>query len=440
LFGEDKMTAPEVGLDPEVVAVVRAQLRTVSVEVVAAVVAQVPSYSRAFSGPMGSTIETMVELALGGFVDLAAGEGGGDPGSPGDPVHQGAYDLGRGEARSGRSMDALLAAYRVGARVAWRGLSDAAVTAGLSADRVVTFAELVFAYIDELSAVSVAGHSDELETTGRVRQRLLERLARLLLSEAPGDAVLVAADRAEWAPPETLTAVLLPPAAVRTVLAALGPAGSRTLSVTDDAPDGEEVVTLLVPDAGRSVLRRVLADVDAVLGPARPWLRAAQSHARAVRARALAGGATGGGPVDTDEHLVDLVLDADPDARVDLRTRALAPLADVRPASRVKLEETLRAWLLCQGRRDDVAGRLFVHPQTVRYRMGQLRELPEAPRERLLETLRAWLDRPGQVQAVAAALGVHPQTVRYRMGRLRELYGDRLTDPAAVRELLVALA
>jgi DNA-binding PucR family transcriptional regulator len=36
-------------------------------------------------------------------------------------------------------------------------------------------------------------------------------------------------------------------------------------------------------------------------------------------------------------------------------------------------------------------------------------------------------------------LFVHPQTVRYRMGRLRELYGDRLTDPDTVRELLVAL-
>jgi DNA-binding PucR family transcriptional regulator len=35
----------------------------------------------------------------------------------------------------------------------------------------------------------------------------------------------------------------------------------------------------------------------------------------------------------------------------------------------------LRAWLLHQGRRDAVAAALFVHPQTVRYRMSQLREL-----------------------------------------------------------------
>ncbi len=70
-------------------------------------------------------------------------------------------------------MDALLAAYRVGARVAWRELSSTAVEAGLPAETMAKFAELVFAYIDELSAASVAGHADELATTGRVRQRYL---------------------------------------------------------------------------------------------------------------------------------------------------------------------------------------------------------------------------------------------------------------------------
>jgi DNA-binding PucR family transcriptional regulator len=70
-----------------------------------------------------------------------------------------------------------------------------------------------------------------------------------------------------------------------------------------------------------------------------------------------------------------LVLNADADALADLRARVLAPLESVRPAVRDKLVDTLRAWLLHHGRRDDVAAALFVHPQTVRYRMGQLREL-----------------------------------------------------------------
>lgn len=35
---------------------------------------------------------------------------------------------------------------------------------------------------------------------------------------------------------------------------------------------------------------------------------------------------------------------------------------------------------------------------------------------------------------------MHAQTVRYGMTQLRELYGDRLRDPAAVLELVIALA
>ena len=34
---------------------------------------------------------------------------------------------------------------------------------------------------------------------------------------------------------------------------------------------------------------------------------------------------------------------------------------------------------------------------------------------------------------------MHPQTVRYRMSQLRELYGDRLEDPDTVLELTIAL-
>ena len=34
---------------------------------------------------------------------------------------------------------------------------------------------------------------------------------------------------------------------------------------------------------------------------------------------------------------------------------------------------------------------------------------------------------------------MHPQTVRYRMGQLRELYGGRLDDPDTVLALTIAL-
>jgi DNA-binding PucR family transcriptional regulator len=88
------------------------------------------------------------------------------------------------------------------------------------------------------------------------------------------------------------------------------------------------------------------------------------------------------------------VLTADPHALADLRAAVLAPLAGLRPAAVEKLTETLRSWLLHHGRREEIASELFVHPQTVRYRVSQL----------------------------------------------REAYGDRLDDPRFVLEATIALA
>ena len=120
---------PDVRLEPIVLAALRDELGTVSDEVVAVVVAEVPSYRDAFAGPMGRTIRDAVALALDGFLELGARGGGSDAGTPLGSVVEGAYRLGRGEARAGRSMEALLAAYRTGARRAWRLLSDRAVAA-----------------------------------------------------------------------------------------------------------------------------------------------------------------------------------------------------------------------------------------------------------------------------------------------------------------------
>jgi len=376
-------------LSPTVARAIRRELPQVAEATVATIVAEVPAYAEAYADGMSATIENAVQLALGGFLELATTRGAAAADTPIQPALDASYRLGRGEARGGRSMDALLAAFRVGARVAFRGLADRAVAAGLSAAQLARFAELVFAYIDALTAASVAGHSDERQASGRVRSRLLEKLGLRLLAAAPQDELVAAAERADWAPPRTLTAVLLPAARVRGALALLD---ARTLQPGDD-----DVSVLLVPDAegpARPALLRALEGKEAVVGPPRPWWDAAASHRRAVRVLELDPDAPGAAPVDTQQRLCELVLRADEDALADLRAAALAPLADLSEGAREKLTETLRAWLLHHGRREAVAAELFVHPQTVRYRMGQL----------------------------------------------RELYGDRLEDPRAVLELTLALA
>ena len=351
-------------LNPELIERLRARLPEVSGHTIEAVMAEVPSYTDEFGGPMGDNIANAVQMALGGFLRLV-GRRQLDPRTPLSPAIDGAYALGRGEARSGRSADALLAAYRVGARVAWRELSATAVESGATADELATFAEMVFAYIDELSAASVAGHTDEVETSGRVRQQLLDALGEAIVRGDPADALAAAADRADWEPPRTLTAVLLPDAQVRPVL---GLVDRRTLHVSDPAlPEGQAL--LLVAGGSRRQLLRGLADRTAVAGPARPWHLARSSYLRARRALDLPVPIT-----DTEAHLASLVVAADPEALADLRTRVLAPLAELTPAAQEKLTDTLRAWLLHQGRREAVAEALFVHPQTVRYRIGQLRD------------------------------------------------------------------
>jgi hypothetical protein len=390
------MTPEQLSIPDTVAAAMRTELPAVAEQTVAAIVVEVPSYADAFGGEMGRTIQNAVQLALGGFLELATAGGGADASTPIQPALDGAYALGRGEARSGRSMDALLGAYRVGARVSWRHLAASAVAAGLTADQLARFAELVFAYIDQLSAASVAGHADELATSGRVRERHLERLAHRLLTGAAPQELTAAAEQADWTPPRTLTAVLLPEARARGALMLLDP---RTLQAAEDLPAAEpsaELTVLLVPDAegpSRPVLLRSLEGRDAVVGPPRPWHDVRSSCARARRAVGLGLVAEGAAPLDTELRLADLVLRADDEALADLRARVLAPLADLGPSAREKLTETLRSWLLYQGRREHVAAELFVHPQTVRYRMGQL----------------------------------------------RDLFGDRLEDPQTVLELTVAL-
>src|SRR3954466_15130272 len=107
------MTPDEIALPTAVADAMRPELPSIAEAAVAEIIVDVPSYADAFQGDMGRVIGQAVELALGDFLELATARSGADASTPIQPALEGAYELGRGEARSGRSMDALLAAYRV---------------------------------------------------------------------------------------------------------------------------------------------------------------------------------------------------------------------------------------------------------------------------------------------------------------------------------------
>ena len=71
--------------------------------------------------------------------------------------------------------------------------------------------------------------------------------------------------------------------------------------------------------------------------------------------------------------------------------------------------------------------------------LAPVQALAPGERDRLLSTLRAWLDLQRHTPEIAQRLHVHPQTVRYRMAKLEELLGDRLKTAEGRFALAVAL-
>lgn len=303
----------------------------------------------------------------------------------------GFVELGRMEWREGRSLRTLLAAYRAGARVAWRHLADTAIRTGVSGQQLAALAEAIFAFIDELSAASARGYAEEQSrSAGEMERRRLE-LADLLLAASPDvDAVEAAALRLGYPLPAAFAVVLAPDHDESSTTWLAGRLGSDALPVRCPG-----LLGALVPDPDgpgrRAMLRDALAGWSAVVGWATPWPGLAASYEVAELAVGLVqrGTMPSGDPTFVDEHLGSLLVQRDPVLLAELTERRLAPLA----------------------------------------------ALPDAARGKLLATLRAWLDAQGERQAMARALHVHPQTIRYRMGQLRSCFGDALDDPQVRFEL-----
>lgn len=362
---------PWDALPPSVAAALRPELPRLADEIIAAISESVPEYARDLEGPFGQALRVGVAEALRQFVEMVEHPGTGR--GPGRDVY---VALGRGEVRAGRGLDALLAAYRLGARVAWRRLADAGEAAGLEPRTLYLLAESIFAYIDEISGESIEGYASEQAASAGERQRRRRRLAALLIQEPPADPAAVEAEAAAagWTLPRELAAVFAAEGeadrlALRLgegVIAAPAPPGVCALVPDPDAPGRRQE---LLAAAGERLM---------ALGPTVPWPEAATSAARARLAARLAVEGLigeGGGLIAADDHSLTLLTHADPRLAADLADRVLTPLEGETPASRARLSATLHAWLREQGRTEAVARELHVHPQTVRYRLGRLREL-----------------------------------------------------------------
>ncbi len=352
--------------------------------ILAAVVGGVPAYRNGFDRAGEHHVMDRVMAAIDTFVEAAGGGG-----VAMDQARSMAFELGRIQARIGRGLDDLLAAYRVGTRAAWHEYADAAHEEGLDARQVGDLASALFGFVDQVSAASIAGHAEGVSSVRRDLEQARERFADLMVQSAAAEDLRDAADAARAHVPETVTVVVAARHDLARV-ASVTPAGAVVASIETAAGAG----VVVLPDLSVSRRARLLTDlasVQACVGPTVPTRRAATSLRLAERSWDL--GAVVG-VRDVDEHLLDCVLAADREAVDLLWDTTMAPLS----------------------------------------------ELSERKVEALTDTLRSWLLNLGQRGAVARELGVHPQTVRYRMDQVREAFGPRWANPAEVERIVVCLA
>ncbi|HXQ88040.1 MAG TPA: helix-turn-helix domain-containing protein, partial [Solirubrobacterales bacterium] len=301
--------------------------------------------------------------------------------------------LGRGEQRVGRTLDSLQAAYRIGARVAWRRIAAAGRRADLGAEPLTLLAEAIFAYIDELSADSVEGYAEAQATAEDLRRRRRQELVSLLLSETPAELadIAAAAHSAGWRLPRLLAVAACADEDLGEI------AGRLPADAIVTVVEGTGCVLFPDPDGpGRlGQLRRAAGTATVAVGPGTEPQGAAKSWelAKALLLATATGAVEGEGVLQAEDHLADLLLLSNPQVTSLLAARLLAPLSELTPRAHRRMRETALA---------------YVHHH-------------------------------GNAVAMAKELEVHPQTARYRVARLRELFGDGLDDPDARFELELAL-
>lgn len=296
-------------------------------------------------------------------------------------------EIGAVEWRNGHEVTSLIAAYQTGAGAAWRHVAAAALEVGVSARVLTVLAESVFVFVDHLSSASTRGYLREQANAAVSRERLREELAEMLLSGQATRALLRArAQQAGWPLPREAAFVFLDGERA-------GPAEPPVRLMASWLPLRRAgVVGAIIP--GRSTHERrdrlvaALAGAGAVVGRTVPLEELPTTMgAIEVALRLHRQGVLPQEPVFVQEHLDTLLVHRDERMLTDLRAAVLAPLDGLAPSSRARLLQTLEVWLRHSGARAAVAAELHVHPQTVRYRVDQLRShfgaVMDDPRSRM---------------------------------------------------------
>ncbi|MFD4761742.1 helix-turn-helix domain-containing protein [Streptomyces sp. NPDC058439] len=353
-------------LPQEFAAIMRPELPSLIKEIGVEVTRAYPEYARLLNGPNGQAIRVGVEQSLASFVDLVA-----EPSTSTTLRDDMCRRFGRFEAYEGRTMETLQGAYRLGARVALRRAKKVGRSYSFSPTLMLSFADALFTYIDELESLSREGFLEVQSQSGEQSEAMRRRLLHLVLAgrPVPRSAIAELCEQTGWALPEEVTLV-----------AARAPAGldraglDRDVLVDLSDPQPHLLIPGPLDEVRRQMLERALLGTRAAIGLTVPTALASDSirWARRVLELVDAGIIADAPLVLCEDHLITLWLLSDPALLDQLARRELAPIAGLSTTRRERLTETLRVWLETRGTAAHMGELLDVHPQTVRYRMRNL--------------------------------------------------------------------
>lgn len=369
---DDQATALWAQLPRDLGSRFRPMIGQLSQDMIREIQRAVPAYGQPLEGHFGAIMVAGVEQAIMRIMDTI-----GVGGSPDENWANVFRQLGRVEFSEGRSLDSLQTAYRVGGRVAWRHVAAWGQAQKVPTATLAVTAEAIFAYVDEISKLSIEGYTAAQAQSAGMIERCRRRLVELLLSDPPAspNSITKLAATARWRVPETVAVVVVEQAAdgEHDELSTAGLPDDVLADFDGDLP------CLVLPDPQRQmrVVREHLGARRACVGPVVGLRDAATSLRWARRAMNLVRREIiGDGPVTwCRDHLSTLWLLADEFLVRELLNRTLAPLADLTVKQRARTAETLLAWLESRGSAPEIAERLSIHPQTVRYRMRQVEKL-----------------------------------------------------------------
>lgn len=332
----------------------------------AAMQARLPAYRsiprQTLAAEVGLQVRRILISASGGHADVS-----------GDELAELAA-IGTARARQGIPVDDMLRAWRIGVEVVFGYAREVVQRLAVGEGHILEFIQSVLAWCDVAMVTTAKAHRRaEVAQATAEEERRTAFVRGVLLGTLPVAEVAVHAEVYGLDPAGEYVAVR----------ARLGegvhqPTLERGLGFDDRVQRRRGLCAVVDGDLAGFLSEPPPSTVDGVagFGPPRPLKRLAESYRLAARALMTVQACKLRGAHDIESLGVRAAVAMDVDIGEMLRRRYLEPLAA--GGSGTELTATLRAYLACDMHVERAAKRLFVHQNTVRYRLTRFEELTGA--------------------------------------------------------------